>query len=269
MAEFLPAFSAISAPGHTPTRRVFLLHGILGSKGNWASFARALVRRRPDLLLVLVDLRNHGDSEGALGPHTLAACADDLDVLAAHLGAPEAVVGHSFGGKVALAYGARRPVGLRQIWVLDSPPGPRAVVKDSVGQEVEQVIDACRFLPEPMPDRDAVVSHFLTLGFSQGLARWMTTNVRRRDDGFYWRFDLDGVEMLLEDYWRRDFWPLLEAPGDLEITMVRAGRSDRWTPVQLARLAALKRTRVEVIDAGHWVHVDNPKALLELLSADL
>src|SRR5690606_3974496 len=94
-------------------RRLYVLHGFFGQGRNWSSFARRLVELRPDWVVVLVDLRLHGDSLDLPGPHTLAAAAEDLVGLheAAAAGAgnasdpPEAgsarpaLLGHSFGGK--------------------------------------------------------------------------------------------------------------------------------------------------------------------------
>ena len=38
----------------------------------------------------------------------------------------------------------------------------------------------------------------------------MTTNLRRGDDGFVWRFDLDIVETLLDDYRDQTYWSYLD-----------------------------------------------------------
>ena len=71
----------ISADGVEPGRWIVVLHGIFGSGRNWASVARRLVRRRPEWGVLLVDLRLHGASQGLSPPHTIAACAADVDRL--------------------------------------------------------------------------------------------------------------------------------------------------------------------------------------------
>ena len=104
----------------SPDRWALLCHGILGSRRNWRSFARKLVDRQPDLGVVAVDLRNHGDSPPLDGPHTLASCAADLARLSEQLGIqPAILIGHSFGGKVVLKHAESLPAGLEQVWVLD------------------------------------------------------------------------------------------------------------------------------------------------------
>lgn len=56
------------------------------------------------------------------GPHTLERCAEDLVKMSSDLGwssagGPSAVVGHSFGGKVALQYLNDAPVKPELTWV--------------------------------------------------------------------------------------------------------------------------------------------------------
>src|SRR5262245_6922805 len=119
MARVL-AHHEVQAEGARPARNALLLHGILGSQMNLRSFARRLVEAYPQWRIVLPDLRAHGDSPTLAPPHTVEACAADLRELAQSLGLePELICGHSFGGKVALAYAAAAPPGLRQVWVLD------------------------------------------------------------------------------------------------------------------------------------------------------
>lgn len=275
--KFVPAHAVVEseAEGAAPRRTAFVLHGILGSLKNWRSFARRIVGAWPDWRVVLVDLRNHGDSHGAPPPHTLAACAADLRALAARLGVePELVVGHSFGGKVALVYGREYEVdspALRGVWVLDAVPGPAPGGADRRGvHEVERVIADVRRVAVPVPSREALVERLRALGHGDAVARWMTTNLRPVPGGFAWRFDLDAVEEMLADYAREDLWPYLADPGRrASVDVVRATRSDRWTSDVLERFADLgPRVRLHTLaGAGHWLHVDDPRGLLAILAA--
>src|SRR5205085_11351387 len=105
-------------------RTVVMLHGIYGRGRNWGAIARQLTARRPALAVALVDLRLHGDSPSFAPPHSLAACAADVrGLMAGSDGWPapvDVVVGHSFGGKVALALLADTPAPpLSQVWIVD------------------------------------------------------------------------------------------------------------------------------------------------------
>ncbi|MDP2307482.1 MAG: alpha/beta fold hydrolase [Pseudomonadota bacterium] len=269
-----------TAPGAAPTRWAWLLHGILGSGQNLRTVARRLVAAKPDWGFVLPDLRNHGESRGAPPPHTVVACAEDLFALAAHLGIePRSAIGHSFGGKVAMVWGARaeaRGHHVERIWALDVPPGPPDIPL-AAQSEVARVVLALRTVPMPLPRRDSVVELLTRAGFSAGLAQWMTTNVRPTEAGFVWRFDLVAIEEMMHDYARTDAWPwLLSRERRARVDVVRAERSERWpdaelerfgvTPQQTASETRPERLHLHVLpNAGHWVHVDNPDGLHALL----
>ncbi|MCO4773348.1 MAG: alpha/beta hydrolase [Deltaproteobacteria bacterium] len=261
---------ALQVPDEARPRSAFVLHGILGNHTNWRSFARRLAQDLPQWQFHLVDLRNHGKTGSVPGPQSLAAVADDLEQLAVDVGAPEVVVGHSFGGKVALEYAARRPASLRQAWVLDATPH---AVPGGPGDdhEVARVISALRAVPQPLARRADVMGELAARGMGEMIQKWMTTNLRRDGDGYVWTFDLDGAEAMLDDYFRRDLWGPLEtaSPEAPAIHLVRAGASDRWTPDLIERLHGLPPTAAGthhlLEDAGHWLHVDAPERLRQLL----
>ena len=84
-----------------PPTAVFL-HGILGCRKNWGTFAKRMAREFPTWQFLLVDLRCHGDSASInkRGPHTVASAALDVLKLVRKLRiTPRVLVGHSFGGK--------------------------------------------------------------------------------------------------------------------------------------------------------------------------
>ena len=250
-------------------RAAWLLHGILGSGQNLRTVARRLVAARPDWCFYLPDLRNHGESHGLAAPHTVDACAADLHALATSIGVrPDVAIGHSFGGKVALRWGALeeaagRPVG--RVWALDVPPG-KPDLPLALSSEVVRVVSALRTLPQPLSRRDEVVTRLGALGFSPMLGQWMTTNLRGVDGGYVWRFDLDGIEAMLRDYATVDAWPWLESrERRARVDVVRAGRSERWSDGELARFEPANVHLHVMPDAGHWVHVDDPDGLHALL----
>jgi pimeloyl-ACP methyl ester carboxylesterase len=209
------------------------------------------------------------------GPHTLAACADDLRHLADHLGIqPRVLIGHSFGGKVVLARAAALPRGLEQVWVLDSRPEV-IPAEEIAASDVHRVIQALRQLPDSFSGRQDVVPLLTEQGFSRMLARWMTTNLRRSPSGqWIWRFRLDGVAEMIADYYTTDLRSVLTTPvPDLSVHVVRAERSPRWPPAILRwfdQLPAGAPGQLHLLeDSDHWVHVDNPDGLLAIFDDEL
>jgi esterase len=267
--SFVPAHDVFGTSHSGPV--ALICHGILGSRRNWRGFVRRLGEELPDWRFVLVDHRNHGESVDAPPPHTIEACAEDLEALAAHLDVrPRVVVGHSFGGKVALELAARRPVGLEQVWSLDAIPAVVPVPERATSGPLE-VIASMRRVAMPQPTRRAITDSLLSLGLPASIGQWLSTNLRRVEGGFEWAVDLDAAEAMIDDYFDRDLWPVVEAsdPAAPDVEIVRAGRSDRWTAPVLARFDVLPPGAVGRLhllpDSGHWVHVDDPAGLRTLM----
>lgn len=263
------AHDRVRADGAAPGHWICMLHGIFGSGRNWGSVARRLTRARTDWGAVLVDLREHGASQGFSPPHTIEAAAADLNALAHTLEEPVgAVLGHSFGGKVALAWARKAPEQPAQVWVVDSTPAAR----DPSGSAWE-MLGALRDLPEVFGDRSEAVAALESRGVATPVAQWITTSLERADGGFRWRFDLDAVEALLIDFFATDLWDVVESPPpNLEVHLIKARESSVLSGDALERARAAEstgRTFVHVVDGGHWVNADNPDALLDLLMRHL
>jgi pimeloyl-ACP methyl ester carboxylesterase len=268
---FVPAHTFVG--DSSAAKLALVLHGALGSGTNLRSLATKLAKERPEYRVCLVDLRHHGESQGAPPPNTLEACAADLAALIAQVGQePDVIAGHSFGGKTALMFAQSFPSRAKQIWVLDSNPGSQ---EPSAANEVIRVIQAVRTTTTPAQDRAHVVAELTAQGLSSGTANWLATNLQRTPAGFEWRFNLDAIYELMLDYFRVDLWPVLEsAAGGTDYRVVVAERSDRWLPENRARLEALvagsRSAHLHVVpNAGHWLHVDNPAFLLELMAKNL
>ncbi len=268
---FLLQHALVTAPDAAPTRWMLVLHGILGSGTNLRSFARRLATAHPAWGFILPDLRMHGLSQGARPPHGVAAAADDLVRLGEHLGLPIAgVLGHSFGGKVAMAYLDRRGERLDQAWILDASPSARP--HGERAGTTGQIVAMLRAMPQPLASRESFLAVVAEHGHARGIAEWLAMNLRRADDGFRLRLDLDAIGALLDNYFAVDLWRVLEE-GRLarELHMVLGGLSDALDAADRAHLAALGSTvTTHVLEgAGHWVHVDAPDALFALITGAL
>jgi len=251
-----------------PSRTILVLHGILGSGNNLRGLAQGLVAADPSARCVLVDLRMHGRSQGFSAPHHIDACASDLVRLSQSLDtAASEVIGHSFGGKVALAFAEKTPE-LRRVALIDSSPFERAHRRGS--EHTLSVVEMLEGLPEYFVSRPAFVEYVMARGFSRMIADWLAMNLDRADTGFRFRLDMSAIRALIDDYFVRDFWHVVEHSA-ARMDLVIGGRSDVWQPEDLARAHTLQteqsdRVHLHVLpQAGHWVHVDDPEGLLSAL----
>lgn len=269
-------------PAEGPPRGTFLfLHGILGTGANWRGFAKRLLAGMPGVEGWLVDLRMHGRSQDFSAPHTLAACADDLRALVEERGAKVThVLGHSFGGKVALAYGQAFPEGLERVLVVDSHPGIPSVQRGS--ETTVQVMELLHAAPPSYPSRDAFAEHFVSRGLDKGVVAWLAMNLAAKDDTFVFRLDLTAIDAMLADYLTRDLFPFVEAPPAAytgTTVIVKGERSPTIDADAEARIVGAATRFAQglgphvaferIPGAGHWVHVDAPDALRETLARHL
>lgn len=265
-----------------------LLHGILGCRKNWGTFTRRLAQEFPMWQFLLVDLRCHGDSASLKkrGPHTVASTAFDVLKLVGQLRlTPRILIGHSFGGKVALsmveqaAKPLARPV---RAWVLDATPGKVRAGGDGEDHPAE-LISFLSQMPKEVSSKREVVSALLQAGFSNNIAQWVVTNLQpirtgNPSSGFSWVFDLAGISEMYKSYEETNLWKFVEnLPRGVHVNFLKAERSlHRWALEDLQRIHAAEDLAAEegggvemhvLEDAGHWVHTDNPDGLFKILSS--
>ncbi|KVH87965.1 hypothetical protein Ccrd_024653 [Cynara cardunculus var. scolymus] len=236
-----------------------LLHGILGSRKNWAYSSCSQ--------FLLVDLRCHGDSASITktGPHTVCSAALDVLKLLGHLRVtPRVIIGHSFGGKVALsmveqaAKPLARPV---RVWVLDATPGKVRAGRDGDDHPAE-LITFLSALPKEVVSKREIIHALVREGFSNDVAQWVVTNLRQTNPsdsspGFSWTFDLDGIAEMYQSYEETNLSLHRWALGDLQrIHAAEEQAAEEGGGVEMHVLE----------DAGHWVHADNPDGLFRILS---
>jgi pimeloyl-ACP methyl ester carboxylesterase len=259
---------AAHVAGGEARRAVVMLHGIYGRGRNWQAIARALVAARPEYGCWLVDLPHHGASgPGAHGETVSGLAADVSEWLDANGIVPAGMLGHSFGGKVALAIARRLATIPLQLWIVDSTPD----VKPPSGSAWE-MLQIVRRLPARFPSREAAADALTRAGFSPGVAQWMTTNLAREGDGFVWHLDFDAMERLLRDFFSCDLWDVVESPAPHHhIHFVKASESSAISQQAVARIEAAARDRVQLhrVQGGHWIHAESPDVVVALLVENL
>ena len=280
----LVKYSIETQKGPHPPTCVFL-HGILGSRRNLLSFAKRMAEEMPSWQFLLVDLRCHGQTntesmesgERRSGKDSVESAAGDvIETLQSLKVYPHMLVGHSFGGKVAMSMvhqfsqGERNKVLPRpvQVWVLDTVPGDAWA---RTGDHPKDTINFVRTLDTPFASRKHLVDALTGAGFTIEGAQWMTTNLKPAKNGkkgtLDWVFDLDGIKDMYSSYEMTNLWPMLETqPKGLEVDFIRAERSAFvWAEEDVNRLLNTGARIHFLENSSHWVHIDNPNSLLQIM----
>lgn len=227
---------------------LLILHGLLGSSRNWRSVAEVLAR---DFRVLAVDLRNHGRS-----PH-----ADDMDfthlvadvrwfIESRQLGAVH-LLGHSLGGKVAMALGLNFPESVRTLIVVDIAP---VAYNDRYSGIVRclQAIDVAQATNRSAIDRELAESIP-----EPGLRQFLLMNLVATGHGFRWAVNLDAMQRalpLLTSFPRQSHRARFTKPA-LFITGTRSNYvQDHHRSIVRHLFPSARFTGID--GAGHWPHIE-------------
>ena len=249
--------------GQRPT---VLLHGFLGTGRNLRSLATAWSEVDKSRRFLLPDLTGHGTSPRLPPGATLDTVAGDVleTARAAGLHGPLELVGHSLGGRVSLAASLRSPADVASVTLLDIAPSPIPTALSESGK----VLEILRAAPPGAPDRRTMRTELMGRGLSGPLADWLLMNLEPAPDGTVrWRFDRESLAEFHGRVNGEDLWAALARPG-AKVRCIRGGRAHYVSDADVARMEALGCPVATLPDAGHFVHVDAPDALLRWLTSE-
>jgi len=229
-----------------------ILHGLFGSSDNWRSLAKQLAKK---IQVIMVDLRNHGKS-----PHSPAQnyqlMADDLAELLDDLSLRKVdIIGHSVGGKVAMAFAQHHQSRVNKLMVVDI--APRQYESDH-----NKIFEALLAVDLSQYSKRSEVDKALSQALPDRAVRlFLLMNLELTGDNLTWRINLpalfENTPQFLEPV-------CLDEKITVPSCFIRGGRS---LYVQEADKVLIGTTfpnsEIVTIDqAGHWVHVDAPQEFL-------
>jgi pimeloyl-ACP methyl ester carboxylesterase len=240
---------------------LLVAHGLLGSARNWGALAKRLARGRP---VVAVDMRNHGESPWSAVMDYPAMAADLAEAIEAETigagagaGGRADVLGHSMGGKAAMALALTAPGRVGRLIVADIAPRRYGHSYDAVfaamaGLDLSRVgrrSEADAALRDAIPDL--------------AMRAFVLTNLDVSAAGARWRPNVETLALSMADIlsWP-ERWP--HAAFDGPALFLSGGRSDYVAEADRpAILRLFPNARFEAIpDAGHWLHAERPEAFL-------
>jgi pimeloyl-ACP methyl ester carboxylesterase len=240
-------------------RVMLLLHGFLGN-AHWWDFVAPWFAA--DYRVMAIDFCGMGDS-AARAMYTNQVFVDQVGAVLREIESPVTLVGHSFGGRIAVfaahafpAHIARGVIVDTKLGFPDRPIRPRFLPRPKrLYADLDTVYSRFRFVPEEPPVLPAIMQH---------LARH---SAKRHGDGYMWKFDetlLGGVDW--QSVTEGELLERIELPLDFI-----AGELSEVVPLDLAvRIgAALRNGRgpITIPSAHHHVPVNQPLALVAALRA--
>lgn len=243
------------------TKKLIILHGLLGSARNWQTVGLQLSQIFD---VYALDLRNHGSS-----PHSQAMnhalMVEDLEAfLSDHCKEPVILMGHSLGGKVAMAFACAFPERIRALIVIDIAPRNYPFVFE---KELKALLD----IPlETLKDRKTI-DDLLSLTVPNAIFRQFLLSNLSRDlhQNFFWKPNLksllDNLPLLCQD-------SLIPQNQYLGPTLFMKGEySDYINNKDIPTIKSHFPNHIlkTISGANHNVHMDNPRDFAQQVEAFL
>jgi pimeloyl-ACP methyl ester carboxylesterase len=239
---------------------VVLLHGLFGTARNLGVVARGLSEQACVLSL---DLRNHGDSPHNPDMDYATMAADVAQTMqAAGIGSAP-IIGHSMGGKVAMMLALTHRQAVEKLAVMDIAP-------IRYDHSYDGYVDAMKRIPLNNEVNRKQANEILAHSIPDASLRIFLLSNLILGENPHWRFGLDeigGAMHTLLD-WQL---PAATAPYTGPTLFLRGGNSDYVLPEATQPIKTLfPNAEIETIErAAHWIHAEQPKAVIAALQAFL
>lgn len=237
---------------------LIILHGLLGSLGNWESLAR---KWSEDCWVIAVDQRNHGKS-----PHTdsisYEEMSEDLKELIKLLNIESCnLLGHSMGGKAAMVFALSNPELVNKLIVADIMPV-------STQQGHQYIFEAMQSMPfEKIMSRNDADDWLSSRIVSSPVRQFILKNLSRTDNGIYeWSLNLKAI---VQNYEQLMQFPTTPGKQYLGQTLFIKGElsdyinSFDFAPITRQLFPNAKLQTIE--EAGHWLHAEQPEVFFTMV----
>jgi pimeloyl-ACP methyl ester carboxylesterase len=264
------SWGAVGDPGDETSPPLIFVHGTRDHSRSWDRIANEFTA---DHTVVAYDLRGHGDSQWVMGGHYgITEHVVDLVALIDVLGGRATVVAHSLGGLVATLTAGLFPDHFEKLVAIEGAgerihrrplATPKALREWAVRT---RGYDSNRPREYDSIEAGAARMREVNAQLSPGLAHHLATHgMRQLDEKYVWKFDHwmgSSAPVEIRDEEARVIWGDVSCPV-LLIMGAESYERGQHLPRHVSRFPDAQS--VVVPDAGHWVHHDQPHAVVEAI----
>lgn len=249
---------------------VILIHGLFGNLDNLKTLGNSLTNHQ----VIRVDVPNHGlsprwpDMDYPSMAKAMTQLLEELSLKSAHF------VGHSMGGKIAMAAALLYPEYVKSVVAADIAP----VAYNPRHQLVFAALNQLEI--KNLSSRAQGLAELVNSGIDEGTAQFLLKNLQKDDTGFSWKMNLSGLQA---SYDKLIGWDLscsdfstnttanqtrdnqLSYPGPS--LCIRGGDSDyvkaEHSEQFMRQFPAIQAKTLT--GAGHWLHAQKPAIFNRLI----
>lgn len=253
-----PKAVALNHTDHGDGVPIIILHGLFGRLRNWQGMQKQLAR---NARIITADLRNHGESPWSDEMTYLAMAADITKLIKDLAVGPAVVVGHSMGGKAAMALALSEPSLVRSLMVIDIAPV-------DYQNDYGPYINAMRAVPLANLSRRGEAEEYLKSDIPDpGIRAFIMQNLGESDEGFAWQANINAIENGMQNIMT---FPAFDGVTyDAPTRFVIGGTSDYVKVDHRDRIMSLfpNASHTVIKGAGHWAHAEKPAEVMAEIAA--
>lgn len=241
-------------------RPVIFLHGLLGTHSQWLPF----VKEFENCKIILPDLPNHGDS-GHLPTMNIQILSKALNTWINSLNTDKiTLVGHSFGGKIAIQLVHDYPHLFEKLILIDSSP-----FQMKVSENISQWFRALKKTElENYNSFASIKKTLLEQHIPEREADLLLKNIKKVGKNFSWK---SNVNVIIQDMASVMENVKIDSAVNVSTYILRGVLSNYVSDNTITEMKMyfplLKN--VEIENAGHWVHADNQTEFINCLRSFL
>lgn len=250
--------------GNASGPKLVFLHGLMGAAANWRRITPAF---EGEFNILTFDQRGHGRSFHPSTGYRPYDYAVDLQKILDDLGWDAIdLVGHSMGGRNALEFATYFAQRVKKLVIEDIGP-------DSSSAAMSRIEQLLALVPTPFHSRteakDFFENHYpAKISFyprPEVVSRFFLSNIEQKPDGTQdWRFAKEAILASLREGRNSERWDEYQNLK-MPVLVIRGEHSnDLPKDVYERMLRVLPRAQgLEIADAGHWVHFEQPEAFIQ------
>jgi len=248
---------------------LIIVHGLYGSSDNWINIGKRLADK---YTVYMLDQRNHGRSPFA-DSHTYDDLRNDLlEFFEQHKIEKATLLGHSMGGKVAIWFAADFPEKVEKLVIADIAPKNYLLLKDDSQFYLHQnILLAMQEIDFSIIKSRNDVDNFMAEKIdNRQIRQFLLKNVVLDKDTkqYKWRVNAEVLYDYLEEIvsgvnknWLDDRTPITSYP----VIFIRGMKSKYILPedeILINNIYPDSRI-IDITDAGHWLHAEQPQKFME------